>query len=185
VEVRLADPENLDRDLPDGSPGELLISGPWIIQEYYKTPAPDKFHNGWLITGDIAFIDEDGAINISDRSKDVVKSGGEWISSIDMENTISAMSEVSMACVVAVAHPKWDERPVAIVMLAPGAKDAGLLERVHKHLSASFAKFQLPDDVLVWDSIPMTSTGKLDKKTVRDKLSKEGYILPSLRSSKL
>lgn len=185
VDVRIADPDNLDNDLPNGKPGELLVRGPWIIAEYYKHPAPDKFHKGWLITGDIALLDEEGAIIISDRSKDVVKSGGEWISSIDLENTIAAMKEIAMACVVAMPHPKWDERPVAIVTIAPGVDGKGLLERVHEHCSKDFAKFQLPDDVLVWDSIPLTSTGKLDKKVVRDKLNKQGYVLPSLQKSKL
>lgn len=185
LELRIADQENLDKDMPYGEPGEFLIRGPWIIQEYFKNPAEEKFHKGWLITGDIAKLDEEGAVIICDRSKDVVKSGGEWISSIDMENLVASMSEVAMAAVVAIPHPKWDERPVVIAVLAQGASEGGLTDKVRAHLSSDFAKFQLPDDVLVWPEIPMTSTGKIDKKVIRDKLSKQGYVLPDLRKSKL
>lgn len=185
LEIRLADQEDMSKDVPPGQPGELLIRGPWIIQEYFKNPAHDKFHNGYLITGDIAKLDEEGAVIISDRSKDVVKSGGEWISSIDMENSVVSMAEISVAAVVAQPHPKWDERPVVVAMLAPGASTDGLLDKVRTHLSSSFAKFQLPDDLIIWSEIPMTSTGKLDKKNIRDRLSKDGYVLPDLRSSKL
>lgn len=185
LEIRIANPEDLAKDQPYGEPGELLIRGPWIIQEYFKIPAADKFHQGWLITGDIARLDEEGAIIICDRSKDVVKSGGEWISSIDMENLVASLSEVAMAAVVGVPHPKWDERPVVITVLNQGASADGLLDKIRDRLSSDFAKFQLPDDVLVWPEIPMTSTGKLDKKVIRDKLSNEGYLLPDLRKSKL
>lgn len=181
VEVRIANPDDLDKDMPQGEAGELLIRGPWIIAEYYKVDAHDKFHKGWLITGDVAKLDEEGAIVISDRSKDVIKSGGEWISSIDLENHIAAMDEIAMACVVAVPHPRWDERPVAIVIQNAGASAAGLADRVAAHCSKVFAKFQLPDDVLVWPEIPLTSTGKLDKKVVRSKLESEGYVVPTAR----
>uniref|UniRef100_A0A7S1W5N2 AMP-dependent synthetase/ligase domain-containing protein n=1 Tax=Alexandrium catenella TaxID=2925 RepID=A0A7S1W5N2_ALECA len=179
VEVRIADSADLDKDMPAGQPGELLVRGPWIIQAYFRIDAADKFHNGWLITGDVAKIDEEGAIVISDRSKDVIKSGGEWISSIDLENHIASMPGIVMAAVVAVPHPRWDERPLAAVVLEPGTSQDGLLERVHEHCLKKFAKFQLPDDVLVWPSLPLTSTGKLDKKVIREKLKTERYTLPS------
>lgn len=178
LRVRIADPANLEKTQPDGQAGELLVRGPWVIGDYFKDSAPEKFHRGWLITGDVAHIDEEGAIVISDRSKDVIKSGGEWISSIDLENHISAMSEVAMAAVVAVPHPRWDERPVAIVVLSPGASVAGLRERVAEHCLKKFAKFQLPDDVVPWQQIPLTSTGKLDKKEIRARLKSQGYVLP-------
>merc|ERR1712190_603803 len=99
--IRIANADNLDEDMPPDTPGELLISGPTIIAQYFDIDAPDKFHKGWLITGDVAKLDSDGAVIISDRSKDVIKSGGEWISSIDLENHIAAMPEVAMAAVVA------------------------------------------------------------------------------------
>lgn len=182
LELRIANPEDLDKDMPAGEPGELLVRGPWIIQEYFKTPALDKFHKGWLITGDVAKVDEEGAIVISDRSKDVIKSGGEWISSIDLENDITAIPEITMACVVAVPHPKWDERPVAIVVVGKETKPDTLTELVRSHLSKKWAKFQLPDDVIAWPEIPLTSTGKMDKKNVRAKLADEKYVLPELRT---
>mmetsp|Transcript_75505 Transcript_75505/g.209793 ORF Transcript_75505/g.209793 Transcript_75505/m.209793 type:complete len:569 (+) Transcript_75505:124-1830(+) len=186
VEVRIASADDLSADVRPGEPGELLVRGPWIIAEYFQFDAPEKFHKGWLITGDVASIDEAGAIIISDRSKDVIKSGGEWISSIDLENHITAMSDIVMAAVVAVPHPRWDERPVAIVTLAPGsglATMGNLVELVGKHCSTAFAKFQLPDDVLAWDALPLTSTGKIDKKNDQEETQRRGlrvaFIAPA------
>ncbi len=159
--------------------GELLIRGPWICSEYYKDPQPEKFHDGWLVTGDVAKIDPEGYLIITDRSKDLIKSGGEWISSVDLENHIVAMSGVAQACVVAQPHPKWDERPVALVVKKD---DADLSkDQVMAHCSEKFAKWQLPDDVLFVEGIPLTSTGKMDKKVVRAKLADDGYELPSLK----
>lgn len=185
VEIRIANPDAMGEDQPRGEPGELLVRGPYVIQEYFKNPAPEKFHEGWLITGDIAKLDEEGAIVICDRSKDVVKSGGEWISSIDMENKVAGLPEVAMAAVVAVPHPKWEERPVVIAVLAPNAAADGLHAKVKDQLSGAFATWQLPDETLVWPEIPMTSTGKIDKKVIRDRLRKQGYVLPDQRQSKL
>ncbi len=159
--------------------GELLIRGPWICSEYYRNPQPEKFHDGWLVTGDVAKIDPEQYLIITDRSKDLIKSGGEWISSVDLENHIVAMPEVAQACVVAQPHPKWDERPVAMVVLKEGAElDA---QTVVAHCATKFAKWQLPDDVLFVDAIPLTTTGKMDKKVVRAKLQDDGYHLPDLR----
>ena len=159
--------------------GELLIRGPWICAEYYNDPQPDKFHEDWLVTGDIAAIDEENYLLISDRSKDLVKSGGEWISSVDLENHIVSFPGVAQAAVVAQPHPRWDERPVAIVVLAAEANVEA--DAIVAHCAKSFAKWQLPDEVLFWDAIPLTRTGKLDKKTVRAKLADQGYKLPDLR----
>lgn len=159
--------------------GELLIRGPWIAAEYFNDPQPDKFHDGWLVTGDVAKIDSEQYLMIADRSKDLIKSGGEWISSVDLENHIVALAEVAQAAVVAQPHPKWDERPVAIIVLADGAEVSK--EAVLEHCSSIFAKWQLPDDVIVADSIPLTSTGKIDKKVIRAGLEAEGYLLPDLR----
>ena len=159
--------------------GEILIRGPWICSEYYRNPQPERFHGDWLITGDVGKIDADGYLIISDRSKDLVKSGGEWISSVDLENHIVALPGVAQACVVAQPHPRWDERPVALVILEEGADIPA--ERILAHCAAGFAKWQIPDEVLYVDAIPLTSTGKMDKKTVRAGLDAEGYQLPDLR----
>ena len=174
--------EEFNRVAHDGeSVGEILVRGPWICSEYYNDPQPEKFHDGWLITGDVGKIDAEEYLIISDRSKDLVKSGGEWISSVDLENHIVALDGIAGACVVARPHPKWDERPVALVVLDPGAQVSQ--EAVLEHCATAFAKWQLPDEVLYVDSIPLTSTGKMDKKVVRADLDAKGYQLPDLRAS--
>jgi acyl-CoA synthetase (AMP-forming)/AMP-acid ligase II len=159
--------------------GELLIRGPWICSAYFQNPQPDKFHDDWLVTGDVAAIDAAGYVMIRDRSKDLIKSGGEWISSVDLENDLVAMPGVRLAAVVAQPHPRWDERPVALLVLEAGAA-APDLEAVRQHCSKRFARWQLPDDVLIVPELPLTSTGKIDKKTIRKQLSDDGYRLPEL-----
>ena len=159
--------------------GEILVRGPWICSEYFNNPQPDKFHDGWLITGDVGKIDPEEYLIIADRSKDLVKSGGEWISSVDLENHIVGVSGVAQACVVAQPHPKWDERPVALVILDAGAEVSP--QAILQHCESAFAKWQLPDEILFVDSIPLTATGKMDKKVVRADLESKGYQLPSLR----
>lgn len=173
--------EDFNRLPHDGETvGEILVRGPWICSEYFKNPQPDKFYNGWLITGDVGKIDPEEYLIISDRSKDLVKSGGEWISSVDLENHIVAIDGVAQACVVAQPHPKWDERPVALIVTEPGKEVS--VRTVLDHCETAFAKWQLPDDVLYVDSIPLTGTGKMDKKVVRADLDAQGYELPSLRA---
>ena len=172
--------ENFNRLPHDGEAvGEILVRGPWICSEYYRNPQPDRFHDGWLLTGDVGKIDPEEYLIIADRSKDLVKSGGEWISSVDLENHIVALDGVAQACVVAQPHPKWDERPVALVVLDAGAEVIG--ETILTHCATAYAKWQLPDDILFVDSIPLTSTGKMDKKIVRGELEDRGYVLPDLR----
>jgi acyl-CoA synthetase (AMP-forming)/AMP-acid ligase II len=160
--------------------GEILVRGPWICSEYFNNPQPDKFHDGWLITGDVGKIDPEEYLIIADRSKDLVKSGGEWISSVDLENHIVGVEGVAQACVVAQPHPKWDERPVALVILDAGKEVSE--QTILTHCETAFAKWQLPDEILFVDAIPLTSTGKMDKKVVRADLESKGYQLPSLRS---
>ena len=179
LEIEIVDEDF--RPLPhDGkSIGEVLIRGPWVCSEYYRDPQPDKFHDGWLVTGDIGAIDGERYLIIADRSKDLVKSGGEWISSVDLENHIVGLDGVALAAVVAQPHPRWDERPVALVVRAPGATVSA--DEVRRHCAERFARWQLPDDVLFRDALPLTTTGKIDKKAVRAGLAAEGYVLPELR----
>lgn len=180
LEIEIFD-ENWET-LHDGEAvGELLIRGPWICSEYYNDPQPDKFHDGWLVTGDVAKIDQEEYLIIADRSKDLIKSGGEWISSVDLENHIVALPGVRQAAVVAQPHPKWDERPVALVILLEGANVTKDL--ILDHCAEIFAKWQLPDDVIFVHEIPLTSTGKIDKKVIRSQLESEDYLLPDLRSA--
>ena len=179
LEIEIFD-EEWNRLPHDGEAvGELCIRGPWIASEYFNDPQPDKFHDGWLVTGDVAKIDPEQYILIADRSKDLIKSGGEWISSVDLENHIVGMADVAQAAVVAQPHPKWDERPVALVIMAEGKTldKAAIIE----HCGKIFAKWQLPDDIIETDAIPLTSTGKIDKKTIRARLDAEGFQLPDLR----
>ncbi len=161
------------------SVGEIVVRGPWICSEYYKNPQPSKFRDGWLITGDVGMIDSEEYLIITDRSKDLIKSGGEWISSVDLENHICALPGVAQAAVVAMPHPKWDERPVAIVVRAAGGSVTQ--QQVLAHCDGRFAKWQLPDEVLFRDAIPLTSTGKIDKKNIRAALAAEKYALPDQR----
>lgn len=166
VDVRIVDPE--DNDLPhDGnSQGEVLLRGPWITARYHKLDDDaDRFLDGYWRSGDIGTIDENGYLKLADRLKDVIKSGGEWISSIDMENAIIAHPRVAEAAVIGVEHPKWQERPVVIMVTTDG-EDVALGE-VHALLEGAFAKWQLPDTILYVDQLPRTSVGKLDKKVMR------------------
>jgi fatty-acyl-CoA synthase len=174
LEARIVDEEGNEVAHDGVAMGRLLVRGPWVASSYYKDPAPDRFPGGWFDTGDIATIDPDGYLAIADRAKDVIKSGGEWISSVDMENAIMAMPEVAEAAVIGVSHPKWQERPLACVVVRPGA--ALTKERVIEFLSDKVAKWWLPDEVLFLDALPKTSVGKFDKKVLRAQFA--DYQLP-------
>jgi len=179
LEIEIFD-EEWNRQPHDGETvGELCIRGPWIAAEYYNDPQPEKFHDGWLVTGDVAKIDKNQYLMIADRSKDLIKSGGEWISSVDLENHIVALPGIAQAAVVAQPHPRWDERPVALVIMADGAELDQ--QAVLDHCAKIFAKWQLPDEIIKTDAIPLTSTGKIDKKVIRAQLEADGYKLPDLR----
>lgn len=160
--------DDSDEEVPhDGkSIGEICIRGPWVTRSYHNMPdSAERFVNGYWRSGDAGTIDTDGYLKLTDRLKDVIKSGGEWISSIDMENALMGHPSVAEATVVGVAHPRWEERPLALVVLKPGHQLT--TEQVWAHLSTTFAKWQLPDQVLFVDKIPRTSVGKLNKKVVR------------------
>jgi fatty-acyl-CoA synthase len=148
--------------------GELLIRGPWIAAEYYNDPrTPEAFVDGWLRTGDVAKITPEGYIVITDRSKDVIKSGGEWISSLDLERELMAHPAVAEAAVVGVKHVKWQERPLALVVLRPGMDVTA--DELREHLGHRVVSWWMPDVIEFTDELPKTGTGKFDKKVVRNR----------------
>jgi 3-(methylthio)propionyl---CoA ligase len=161
--------------------GDLLVKGPWIVREYFKGEGgnplvTDEHGVGWFPTGDVATIDADGFMQITDRSKDVIKSGGEWISSIEIENIAMAHPAVLMAACVGMAHPKWDERPIVAVVKRPGV-EVGRDELIQFY-EGKTAKWQIPDDVVFVDAIPLGATGKMQKMKLREQL--KSYKLPGL-----
>ena len=166
VEMKIVDPDG--RELPwDGqSSGDLMVKGPWIISSYFKGEGGDPLVDGWFPTGDVATIDPDGFMQITDRSKDVIKSGGEWISSIDVENIAMAHPAVAMAACIGVAHPKWDERPLLVVVRKPGAELTR--EALLAFYDGKVARWQVPDDVVFVDTIPLGATGKMQKMKLRE-----------------
>jgi fatty-acyl-CoA synthase len=149
--------------------GELQIRGPWISRSYYNRPdTQDAFTNdGWLRTGDVATIDPEGYMKIADRTKDLIKSGGEWISSVDLENALMAHPSIAEAAVIAVPHPKWLERPLAVVVLKEGEKVTE--GELREFLAAKFRKWWLPDAFVFADEIPRTSAGKFSKAKLRER----------------
>ncbi len=182
VEIRLmrpegpegkSEPEGKSQEVPwDGvSSGEIEIRGPWVAASYYESP--DQAHrwtaDGWFRTGDVATMDEEGYVKIVDRAKDLVKSGGEWISSVDLENALMGHPAVKEACVVGIPHPKWQERPLAAVVLKDGARATP--EELRAFLGGTFAKWQLPDAFVFLDSIPRTSVGKFKKIALREQFA--------------
>jgi len=154
--------------------GDLYVKGHWVIREYFKGEGGDPLVDGWFPTGDVATIDPDGYMQITDRSKDVIKSGGEWISSIDVENIAVAHPAVAMAACIGVRHPKWDERPIVVVVRKPGMEVTR--EELLRFYEGKTAKWQIPDDVVFVDAIPLGATGKMLKTRLRETL--KDYKLP-------
>lgn len=151
--------------------GELLLRGNWIAEEYYKDERTNEaFRDGWLHTGDVVTVDEEGVVKIVDRTKDLIKSGGEWISSVDIENALMAHDAVFEAAVIAVPHERWQERPIACVVLKDAAKEKTTKEELYEFLKPQFAKWWLPDDIIFMKEIPKTSVGKFLKRALRDQL---------------
>lgn len=164
VELRVCEGDTV---LPwDGeSVGEFEVRGPWITASYYGNPAPERFHDGWLRTGDVGHIDEHGYMRITDRAKDVIKSGGEWISTVELENTLIDHPDVLEACVIGVPDERWDERPLACVVSKSGAPiDIAILRA---HLASRVAKWWIPERWAFIPEVPKTSVGKYDKKSLR------------------
>ncbi len=167
VEMKIVNDEGVELPRDGVAFGRLLVRGPWVVKSYFGREDEQTLDaDGWFDTGDVATLDPQGLMQITDRAKDVIKSGGEWISSLDLENAAVAHPDVAMACVIGVAHPKWEERPLLLVVAKEGATPdkASVLGL----LGETFAKWQLPDDMIVVDELPLTATGKLDKKVLRE-----------------
>jgi acyl-CoA synthetase (AMP-forming)/AMP-acid ligase II len=175
VDMKIVD--DAGAELPwDGSTyGNLLVRGPWIISSYFKNEGGDVLVDGWFPTGDVATIDADGYMQITDRSKDVIKSGGEWIGTIDLENIAMAHPAVLQAACIGIAHPKWDERPLLLVIKRPGHDVTR--EELLKFFEGKIAKFWMPDDVAFIEALPMGATGKIQKNKLREQFRE--YKLPT------
>lgn len=162
-----------DNEVPrDGtSQGEVLMRGPWVATAYYKDPHPDKFLDGWLRTGDIGVIDDQGYLEIVDRAKDLIKSGGEWISSVALEQALLQNPDIADAAVIAVKHPRWQERPVAFVVFHSDVRPAP--QSILDELGQRVPKWWLPEQIVPTDALPRTSVGKIDKKSLRSSASEQ------------
>jgi acyl-CoA synthetase (AMP-forming)/AMP-acid ligase II len=177
VEMRLTDDEDNALQHDGKEFGRLKVKGPWIAKAYFKGDGGDSFNrDGWFDTGDVATLDEWGFMQITDRTKDVIKSGGEWISSIELENVAVSCEGVAEAAAIGLPHPKWDERPLLIIVKKPGATVSK--EQVMTHLQGKIAKWWMPDDVTFVEEIPHTAAGKISKLQLREKF--KGYLLPTI-----
>ncbi|QIL79488.1 fatty-acid--CoA ligase [Diaphorobacter sp. HDW4A] len=179
VDLKIVNADGNEQPWDGKSYGDLMARGHWVLQSYYKGSNPlvqDAHGRGWFPTGDVATIDPDGFMHITDRTKDVIKSGGEWISSIDIENIAMAHPSVAMAACIGMPHPKWDERPIVAVSLKPGKELTR--EELLKFYEGKTAKWQIPDDVVFVDAIPLGATGKMLKTKLREDL--KDYKLPGL-----
>ena len=174
VDFKIVDDQGVEQPHDGKAYGDLLVKGPWVVREYYKQEGGSPLVDGWFPTGDVATVDPEGFMQITDRSKDVIKSGGEWISSIDVENIAMAHPEVAMAACIGMAHPKWDERPIVVVVKRAGTT----LERdtLLQFYEGKIAKWQIPDDVVFVEAIPLGATGKMLKTRLREQLV--DYKLP-------
>ena len=186
IETKLVDTDNINiiKNKNGKDIGELLVRGPCCINRYFRSNINKSFikdnkGNIWFKTGDIVCINNKDQMNIIDRSKDLIKSGGEWISTIDMQHYLCKLNQIKVACVIGWNHSKWDERPVAILQLEDGCKDNISKERIVEYMKNKYAKWQIPDDFLFWKEIPLTGTGKISKKDVRRILKTQNYQLPT------
>ena len=167
VDLRVIDDEGEVQPRDGKSSGRLQIRGPWVIRQYFQDEAGDCIDaDGWFDTGDVAVIHPCGTMQITDRSKDVIKSGGEWISSVELENAAMGCPGVAEAAAIGIHHPKWDERPLLLVVRKPDA-DLGAAD-IQAHLADHVARWWLPDEILFVDNLPHTATGKLLKTALRE-----------------
>ena len=182
VDMKIVDGDGKEQPWDGKAYGDLLVRGPWVVREYFKAEGgnplvKDVDGKEWFPTGDVATIDADGFMQITDRSKDVIKSGGEWISSIDIENIAMAHPAIAMAACIGMRHPKWDERPIVAVVKRPGAEVTS--DELLQFYEGKIAKWQIPDEAVFVDAIPLGATGKMLKTRLREQLT--DYVLPSLR----
>ena len=182
VDMKIVDGDGKEQPWDGKAYGDLLVRGPWVVREYFKAEGgnplvKDVDGKEWFPTGDVATIDADGYMQITDRSKDVIKSGGEWISSIDIENIAMAHPAIAMAACIGMRHPKWDERPIVAVVKRPGAEVTS--DELLQFYEGKIAKWQIPDEAVFVDAIPLGATGKMLKTRLRELL--KDYVLPSLR----
>jgi fatty-acyl-CoA synthase len=181
VELRIVDDRGNPLPWNDEAVGEIEVRGPWITAAYYGDPSPEKFDNGWLRTGDVGTVNALGYVQITDRAKDVIKSGGEWISSVELENHLMAHPDVVEASVIGVPDPRWSERPLACVVRKPGSSvDAAALAAF---LGERVAKWQIPERWSFIDEVPKTSVGKFDKKVLRARHEKGDLRIESVGGS--
>jgi fatty-acyl-CoA synthase len=168
VEMRLIDDEGHEVPRDGKTTGEIEVRGPWITGRYFGIDTPEKFDDGWLRTGDIGTMDERGYYQISDRLKDVIKSGGEWISSVELENLLAGSPDVAEAAVVGIPDEKWTERPLACVVLSsPGDAGPELASTLASFLDGKVARWQVPENWTFIEEVPKTTVGKFDKKVLR------------------
>ena len=171
LDIKIVDDDGNEIKADGEEMGELLVRGPWIADEYYNDDrTKDAFKDGWLYTGDVVTIDQEGSIKIVDRMGDLIKSGGEWISSVDLENTLMAHPAIFEAAVIAVPDDKWQERPIACVVLKPN--QTATKEEIFEFLEPQFAKWWLPDEIIFMEEIPKTSVGKFLKRELRERVNK-------------
>ncbi|HEY5856298.1 MAG TPA: 3-(methylthio)propionyl-CoA ligase [Aldersonia sp.] len=169
MDLKIVDDTGAELPWDGRSAGHLMARGPWVLSRYYGQPDTDPLVDGWFPTGDIATIDPDGFMQITDRSKDVIKSGGEWISSIDVENVAISHPDITTAACIGVRHPKWDERPLLVAVRRPGSDVTA--EELLTHLDGKMAKWWIPDRVVFVDSIPIGATGKILKAPLRERFA--------------
>ncbi len=175
VDMKIVDADGNELPRDGRQSGELLVRGPWIIASYFKGEGGDPLVDGWFPTGDVSTIDGDGYMQITDRAKDVIKSGGEWIGSIDLENIAMAHPAVAMAACIGAKHPKWDERPLLVVVTKPGTQVTR--EELLQFFDGKIAKWWTPDDVVFTAAIPLGATGKMQKNKLREQFA--DYKLPT------
>ncbi|THD56405.1 long-chain fatty acid--CoA ligase [Phenylobacterium sp.] len=178
VDLRIVSEDGAEQPRDGKSVGQLQVRGPWVAKAYFKHDGVEVFtDDGWFDTGDIATLDEEGYLRLTDRAKDVIKSGGEWISTLDLEDAVCSHPAVAMAAAVGVPHPKWDERPLLLVTLRPG--QTADPQELKAHVAARVAKWWTPDEVRIVDALPIGPTGKVLKRELRDRLATEPHLTAS------